>query len=358
MVAAVKPTQFMDSRVIGQIDPARNPLMICIGQAGFESLMEGELAGAGSAASERGPGWVLAGRLDEPDLAFAHEILFDPVEVRGGSVNAMAAQALEHFIGPLRGERVEAAWPCWWQAPADVAGLGRRAASVAQAFSELLRRRMSRVARLASPELPWAVGPVRGLFVWLVDFDRAWVARTAWSGGARRMADDPAAPSRSYLKVEEAYGLLGSEPVAGETVADLGAAPGGWSYSAARRGARVLAIDNGPLKGGALGNPRIDHRRADAFGFRPAEGEVFDWLFCDLIEEPHHVLKRLAGPWLAGRWCRRFVINFKFGRTDPLALLRELRAADSPFSAHAEGVRIRHLYHDREEFTVVGRVPG
>jgi 23S rRNA (cytidine2498-2'-O)-methyltransferase len=150
--------------------------------------------------------------------------------------------------------------------------------------------------------------------------------------------------------------VLGVEPQPGETVVDLGAAPGGWSYSAARRGAQVLAVDNGPLKGGALGHPRIEHRREDAFGFRPVPGGTFDWLFCDLVEEPHHVLRNLVAPWLAQGWCRRFVVNLKFGRTDPLALLKELRAADSPFVRHAAAFRIRHLYHDREEFTVVGSV--
>ena len=47
----------MDSRVIGQFTSARNPLMLCIGQAGFETLLERELADAGAAVSERGPGW-------------------------------------------------------------------------------------------------------------------------------------------------------------------------------------------------------------------------------------------------------------------------------------------------------------
>ena len=35
-----------------------------------------------------------------------------------------------------------------------------------------------------------------------------------------------------------------------------------------------------------------------------------------------------------------------------------VRAPDSPFAKHAPGFRIRHLYHDREEFTVVGEVTG
>jgi 23S rRNA (cytidine2498-2'-O)-methyltransferase len=170
------------------------------------------------------------------------------------------------------------------------------------------------------------------------------------------MADDDLAPSRSYLKVEEAYVVLGREPQRGETVCDLGAAPGGWSYSAAKRGAHVVAIDNGPLKGGALDHPAIEHRREDAFKFAPRAGQAFDWLFCDMVEEPHHVLQHIIEPWLARGWCRRFVVNLKFGRVDPVALLRELRAPSSLFATRAPGACICHLYHDREEFTAVGEV--
>ena len=78
-----------------------------------------------------------------------------------------------------------------------------------------------------------------------------------------------------------------------------------------------------------------------------------DWLLCDLVEDPHRVLGGLVRPWLEGRRCRAFVVNLKFGRVDPLALLRELRSPSSAF-ASAAAFRIRHLYHDREELTVVG----
>ena len=198
------------------------------------------------------------------------------------------------------------------------------------------------------------MGEARGLFVWFADFGRAFAARTAYLNGPSRMADDAAAPSRSYLKVEEAYGIVGAEPQPGERVCDLGAAPGGWSYSAAKRGARVVAVDNGPLKGGARSHPLIEHRRADAFGFRPGAGEAFAWLFCDLVEDPQKVLRLIVRPWLGGRWCRRFVVNLKFGRVDPIALLGRLRAPGSPLAARAQGVRIVHLYHDRDELTVAG----
>jgi 23S rRNA (cytidine2498-2'-O)-methyltransferase len=330
--------------------------MLSLCQHGYEALLEREFAVAGLAVEQKGPGWIVGADGEVSAMAFPHLTLLAPRELKGDSVNALAAQLAEYFLESLRGERIEAAWPCVFQMVPEVVGLGRRASGVEKAFDELLRKKLSRIAKLASPELPRGGGKVRGLFVFFADFGRVFAAREAWSGGQRRMADDEAAPSRSYLKVEEAYIVLGREPAEGETVVDLGAAPGGWSYSAARRGAKVIAVDNGPLKGGALNHPSIEHRLEDAFRFQPGAGVVHDWMFCDLVEEPHHVMQNLVGPWLVNRWCRRFVVNLKFGHVDSIALLREIRAGDSPFKRHAQNVRIRHLYHDREEFTVVGEV--
>ena len=302
--------------------------MLATCQPGCEKHLARELAATGAVAREQGAGWVIGdGRsTGEPDLAFAHWLLPAPHELKAGAVNALAQQGVDFLTQSLAGERFESAWPCVWRGAGGESGLSRRVGAVERAFQTLLRRRMARVARLAAREPPLGARAVRGLFVYFTGFDRAWAAREAVLGGQRRMADDPAAPSRSYLKLEEAYGVLGAEPQPGDTVVDLGAAPGGWSYSAAKRGARVVAVDNGPLKGGAQGHPLITHRSEDAFHFRPELGGRVDWLLCDLVEEPHHVLQHLVTPWLAQRWCRRFVINLKFGRTDPVALLGELRA--------------------------------
>ena len=214
-------------------------LLTC--QSGFEALLERELAEAGVAAVEHGPGWVRAasGAATEA-LAFPWLSLRDPVEVRGESVNALAARVAEYFLGSLRGERIQAAWPSVWLGPQETVGLGRRLSAVESACGELLKKKLSRVAKLAVADVPRGAGPARGLWVYFVDFGRAYVAREAFVHGQRRMADDDLAPSRSYLKVEEAYVVLGREPAEGETVCDLGAAPGGWSYSAAKRGARAM----------------------------------------------------------------------------------------------------------------------
>ncbi len=337
--------------------------MVC--QSGYEGFLAREIAGLGLSAGESGPGWALArwdaaeGEADPGlrlrDAAFPHAILDAPAPVSGSGVNEIAQRIMEQFAEAVRGERIEERWPCVFAGSQDMTGLGRRVSSVEAAFHQLLKKRLGRVARLATGDRP-RLGPARGLFVWFTDFGTAQVARSAHMNGQCRMADDDSAPSRSYLKIEESYAIAGAEPAPGESVCDLGAAPGGWSYSAAKRGARVVAVDNGPLKGGALGNPLVDHRHDDAFGFSPGREAVFDWLFSDMLEDPHKVVQSIVRPWLEGGWCRRFVVNLKFGRVDPIALLADLRSATSPFSVHGAGVRIVHLYHDREELTVTGSV--
>jgi 23S rRNA (cytidine2498-2'-O)-methyltransferase len=330
-------------------------LLTC--QSGYEDVLAREAAGAELAVSARGAGWVDAGPAGAAstgggagDWCFAHMVLPAPVVVEAQSVNALAAGIAGHFLETARGESFSAPWPMAVTCAPEPVGLGRRSSAVEQAVREQLQRRMSRVVRLATAPVPRS-GAARGLFVFFSDFNRAFVARAAWLGGQRRMADDPMAPSRSYLKVEEAYGILGCEPGPGQTVVDLGAAPGGWSYSAAQRGAKVVAVDNGPLKGGAASHERIEHRREDAFGFRPGADEPCDWLFCDLVEEPHHVSRAIVARWLGGRWCRWFVVNLKFGRADVFELLASVHRELAP---HCARLVVRHLFHDREEITLVG----
>jgi 23S rRNA (cytidine2498-2'-O)-methyltransferase len=308
------------------------PSGLCTCQPGYEEVLARELAAGGARESARGPGWVLAefapaGAHARTENVFSHLVLETPVAAEGDSVNGLARALFDFFAASLGNERIDGSWPCIFACAAGPDGLGERTRSVEASFAAILEKKFGRLARLASPSPPRGVGAARGLFVWLTDFGRAFASRSAWRNGQRRMADDPLAPSRSYLKIEEAYGVGEREPAAGETVCDLGAAPGGWSYSAAKRGARVVAVDNGPLKGGALGNPMIEHRREDAFRFEPAPGETFDWLFCDLVEEPHHVLRSIVEPWLARRRCRRFVVNFKLGRVDCLEAESGIRSA-------------------------------
>ncbi len=309
-------------------------------QAGFETFLAKELGGA----SKTAPGWLLAPE-SERESCFAHFAFLEPAERSGASVKALAAAAADFFLQSAREERFETPWPFVVES-AGAAGLPRRARVIGEEALALIKARVSRVAKLAAPGRP-GPGSARGLFLFFPDFERVYVSRAATFGGQRRMADDPRAPSRSYLKAEEAYAVLGREPAAGESVADLGAAPGGWSYSAARRGARVTAVDNGPLKAGAL-DAHITALAEDAFKFAPAQ--PVDWLFCDMVEDPERVVALLRR-WLRDALCARFIVNLKFARQDPLALLRLVERDIRPLCTL---LRARHLYHDREELTLVG----
>jgi 23S rRNA (cytidine2498-2'-O)-methyltransferase len=334
---------------------AKRTHLLAVCQPGYERIASAELGGISSDweycdGAARHPGVLV---LDEPAGGWCFPWIIAPrAEDRtAGSVNALARSIANEFLDSLRGQRIQDPWPCLFRAAA-VDGLAAHAAAVEAEVLRLIRDKVARVARLATPEAPRGPWEGRGLFAFFTEKNAASVAREFRLGGQRRMADDSAAPSRSYLKTEEAFIILGREPGTGETVVDLGAAPGGWSYSAAKRGATVLAIDNGPLKGGALNNPSIEHLRADAFAYEPKE--VVDWLFCDLVDEPHHVW-RLIQQWLENGRCRAFVMNLKFGRADPHELLERVRDPISGLPAWCgDSFRVRHLHHDREEFTCVG----
>ena len=116
-------------------------------------MLAGELAALGHAVAEEGPGWVRLERSGpapdgpegaprpEPagDWAFAHVTLADAREIKGSSVNALAQALVEAMLAAVRGERIEAAWPCVFHCPAEIVGLGRRVAGGERAFHELLR---------------------------------------------------------------------------------------------------------------------------------------------------------------------------------------------------------------------------
>lgn len=330
-----------------------NHLFTC--QPGFEPLLSGELRQHGFQPLESGSGWVYAAGPVPSELCFAWLQMLDVAMFDDPAINAQASGLLEFFLRQINGVQLPEGWPLIFRFAGEEKGLGRRAKALEKELRIRLKKRMARLERTAVSEMPRGTSEQQGLFVFITGFSSLFAAATVRSGGQRRMADDPSAPSRSYLKTEEAFTVLGIEPSPGQTVADLGAAPGGWSYSAARRGASVTAIDNGPLKGGAENHPLIRHLREDAFKFTPAAGERFDWLFCDLVEDPYHVMQ-LIERWLKNNYCRRFVVNLKFGRADALDLLSKVLDPDGRLRPHCSALTVRHLFHDRDEFTLVGSV--
>jgi 23S rRNA (cytidine2498-2'-O)-methyltransferase len=175
--------------------------------------------------------------------------------------------------------------------------------------------------------------------------------------GIARLKMPRGAPSRSTLKLEEAILNLLTDCERdtylcnGMTAVDLGASPGGWTWQLAQRGMRVQAVDNGPMDQALMDGGLVKHVRADGFKYRPQK--PVDWLVCDMVERPLHI-SRLISRWLVNGDCAHAVFNLKLPMKQRYAVTRECRQL---LEAELRGrgmdfkLRMKQLYHDREEIT-------
>lgn len=133
---------------------------------------------------------------------------------------------------------------------------------------------------------------------------------TPFAGGCPRLTMPPEAPSRAYLKMQEALLLTGAPVRAGETVVEIGAAPGGCSYCLLQHGLNVVGIDAARMSDLCVqysGQPCFTHldcavSRVVAADLPP----VVHWLALDMNARPAvalHALRHirsLAGGGLQG----------------------------------------------------------
>ncbi len=235
---------------------------------------------------------------------------------------------------------------------------GKTLSGFTRRFQPLLEDKLRETERLLDdPTLP-------RLHIFFPSPNRALIATSdphnssAALNGIQRVSMVGDAPSRSYLKLAEAFEVflnpreqaLWLKP--GMTAVDLGAAPGGWTWQLAQRGLKVSAVDNGPLKGAAATHPNIKHLRQDGFRFRPQR--PVDWLVCDMVEQPQRVAT-LMTEWFIGGYTTHAIFNLKLPMKKRVAALND--ALNSMRTAlNNKGIRYqletKQLYHDREEVTV------
>lgn len=191
------------------------------------------------------------------------------------------------------------------------------------------------------------------LQAWIVDEDRIWVGATPvhealsrWPGGKVLFRRDKDAVSRAGLKLEEAIDWAGLGPDRGDIVADLGAAPGGWSQVLIGLGCTVVAVDPKELVVRAPPK-RLAHLKQSAFTYAPPE--TLDWVVCDMAYRPLEVAKLLA-KWARRSWARQLISNIKLPMKQKVAVLEEIRAVLE--EAGWEGLRMRQLFFDRDEITL------
>ncbi|WP_285163061.1 23S rRNA (cytidine(2498)-2'-O)-methyltransferase RlmM [Shewanella goraebulensis] len=173
-----------------------------------------------------------------------------------------------------------------------------------------------------------------------------------------KMAAD--APSRSSLKLDEAFGhFLTKEEQeqrcrSGLHSVDLGACPGGWTYQLVRRGMFVAAVDNGPMDQKLMDTGQVRHYRADGFRFEPPRKNIY-WLVCDMVEKPSRVAE-LMEAWAINGWFKEAIFNLKLPMKSRYKEVRQILDTMAEILKENEiddfKIQCKHLYHDRDEVTV------
>ncbi len=311
-------------------------------RAGFESHLQQELTLLGSVPEVLAPGFVASAQRPKRELAFARA---------GFLVRARAEGPVEAVVKALA-PRLAHAGPLTVRAWAADTEEGQKLSATARELEAALRAAPG-VQHRDDGTQPFAEvalvgGPSAGTAVYgTVRREEA----VSWSAaGRQRMHRTGDAPSRAGLKVEEAWATLGLWPSPGETCVDLGAAPGGWTARALEHGARVVAVDRAALALELERHPRLRHLRESAFAYRPEE--PVDWLLCDMAWRPLEVAALLAR-WAKEGWALHLVANLKLPMRDKVATLERARALLA--GGGWKALRMRQLYHDRDEVTVVAR---
>lgn len=234
---------------------------------------------------------------------------------------------------------------------------GKELSTFCRKFEVPLRKALLKAGRLLDdprkPRLLLTFKSGREVFLGLAEADNS----AAWPMGIPRLRFPREAPSRSTLKLEEAWhqfiprAAWDLRLAPGMTAVDLGAAPGGWTWQLVNRHMKVTAVDNGPMAPSLMDSGLVEHVRADGFVFRPRR--PVDWMVCDIVEKPARTAA-LIETWLGEGLCREAVVNLKLPMKQRYAEVRRLleRIGDG---LAARGVKAsiacRQLYHDREEVT-------
>ncbi len=178
-----------------------------------------------------------------------------------------------------------------------------------------------------------------------------------WPDGILHLKFPKDAPSRSTLKLEEAWHWFvpkrqwGERLSAGMRAVDLGAAPGGWTWQLVKRSMMVDAVDNGPMKGDLMESGQVTHHKEDGFKFSPSKKA--HWMVCDMAESPIKVAERMAH-WMVNDWCSETVFNLKLPMKKRYQEVRQcldlIQEKCQQANLEVE-IAAKHLYHDREEIT-------
>lgn len=178
--------------------------------------------------------------------------------------------------------------------------------------------------------------------------------------GIKRLKMPQDAPSRSVLKLEEAMVSFFTQKQqdalfhSAMHCVDLGACPGGWTYQLVKHGLNVEAVDHGLIDDTLMQTGKVKYFSEDGFKYRPYYGHA-DWLVCDMIEQPTRV-SQLMVQWLLKGWANACIFNLKLPMNKRakvvFPILEDIKTKLSPKFPDAI-IKAKHLYHNRDEVTIL-----
>jgi 23S rRNA (cytidine2498-2'-O)-methyltransferase len=328
-------------------------------RAGAEHDLGSELLflDEGIGAAIVGPGLVSSARRPQAEPAFARQVL--PAGVVLGADVAAPESVRDAAVRMAVDHRGKAPFALHVTTPdtSDARKRSAAAGALREAIIERLASEHPAVAeRLRRERDRERAGDGDLLQVCLLDRGAAVLgmgpqaqALSRFPGGVPRMRQPKGAPSRAVLKIDEAFEWAGLAPSAGDVVVDFGAAPGGWTWSVAQRRARVFAVDPARLRPDICALRGVVSIQQSAFEFEPPE--PVDWLVCDMAWRPLEVGALLAR-WARQRKARFLLANIKLAMKKKVEIAYRVRRTLE--EAGWRNLKMRQLYHDRDEVTVFG----
>jgi hypothetical protein len=173
-------------------------------------------------------------------------------------------------------------------------------------------------------------GEIAGGEVLSIEKAGLWSVRTTtplplWKDPAQQsgLSERADAPSRAWLKIEEAIELFGLGIGEGQCVLEVGCAPGGAAWALLNRGCQVIGVDPAEMDPRVTSNPWFTHIKKPFQELTEKDYQGVDWWLSDLNLAPGSVLSHLGRLLRTADKPRGLVLTLKLAKPEVALELAE-----------------------------------
>lgn len=342
------------------------PFVFTVCRAGAELALKGEVA-------RLHPGWRFA--YSRPgfitfrtDTHVAADFPFDFVFARAAGVSMGAVASEDEVLAAAQRLRAETGRPLALHVFAR--GGADPEEDVDDASGALLAELRARLASTAPPGTFAPPGPPRVgdlvLDVIIGEGEAPWLgchvhggSHSPHPGGRVALTLPTEAPSRAWLKIEEALRWSGLPLRAGEVALELGSAPGGTSWALLDRGLTVIGVDPGEMDPRVLTRPGFSHLKMTVGDLRREHlPRHVDWLLLDVNLAPQvalHQTRRIVS--MLRSTLRGVILTLKLNDEKWQGAAQVPSLCKRVAGMGLIDVRATHLAANRREICLVASVP-